>query len=332
MRAAVLEDYKSDLVLRDLPVPDPGPGEVLVRVAGVGLCHSDLHLRDGEVPMIPSFPWVLGHEIAGRVEATGPGVEPIEHGLPVLVYGGWGCGRCRPCLTGAEQLCDTSRWVGIGRPGGYAEYVVVPAARHLVPLGDLDPVVSAPLADAALTPYHAIRVAGDRLRPGSTAVVLGAGGLGQFAVQLLSILSATRVVVVDTDEAKRSQAVALGASLALHPDEVTASMAHTADVVLDIVGSDATLRLGAELLARQGALVIVGLGGGAVPVSFLGTPPEAVVTSSYWGTRTELEEVVALATAGRLVHTVHEVDLAGVNTAMADLREGRVAGRVVLVP
>lgn len=332
MRAAVLDGYKTDLVVRDVPVPDPRPGEVLVRVAGCGLCHSDLHLRDGELPMLPSFPWVLGHEVSGRVEAVGDGVEGLEHGLPALVFGGWGCGHCRVCLAGAEQLCDTTRWMGIGRPGGYAEYVVVPAARHLVPLGDLDPVQSAPLADAALTPYHAIRLAGDRLRPGATAVVIGAGGLGQFAVQLLTLLTAARVVAVDTDPAKRDQAVALGAARAVHPDELGEAFWRTADVVLDVVGSDETLRLGGQLLARQGALVIVGLGGGALPVSFLGLPPEATVTTSYWGTRNELQEVVALAQAGRLSLNVHEVDLAAVNSAMDDLRHGRVAGRIVLVP
>ncbi len=332
MRAAVLEDYKTDLVVRDLPVPDPGPGQVLVKVAACGLCHSDLHLRDGEVPMIPSFPWVLGHEIAGWVEAGGPGADAPEHGAPVVVFGGWGCGRCRVCLSGAEQLCAATGWVGIGRPGGFAEYVLVPAARHLVPLGDLDPVLSAPLADAALTPYRAVRGVLPRLVPGTTAVVLGAGGLGQFAVQLLRLLSPATVVVVDPDEDKRSQAVALGAAEAWSPEEVPEAARGTAAAVLDVVGSDSSLRQAAELLGRAGALVIVGLAGGSLPVSFLGLPPEAVVTTSYWGSRVELEEVVALATAGHLVQTVHEVDLAAVNSAMTALRTGQVAGRTVLVP
>lgn len=332
MRAAVLEDYKTDLVVQDVPTPEPGPGEVLLQVAGCGLCRSDLHLRDGDVPMVPSFPWVLGHEVSGRVEAVGDGVEALEPGLPVLVFGGWGCGHCRVCLGGTEQLCDTRRWVGIGRPGGYADKLVVPAARHLVPLGDLDPVRSAPLADAALTPYHAIRLAGDRLRPGSTAVVVGIGGLGQFAVQLLRLLPAVRVVAIDVDESKRQHALALGASVALHPDELTGSLEGAADVVLDVVGSDDSLRVGARALGRQGALVLIGLGGGVLPVGFLGIPPEAMVVTSYWGTRNELAEVVALAQAGRLELDVQTRPLEQAHATMEDLRHGRITGRAVLVP
>src|SRR6478672_12775131 len=224
MRAALLPDYKADLVIDDVPVSDPGPGEVLVRVAGAGLCHSDLHLVAGEVPVLPTFPWILGHEVSGYVEALGPGAHGFEHGEPVAVYGGWGCGMCRLCLGGEEQLCATTSWVGIGQPGGFAEFLVVPSPRHLVPLGDLDPVSSAPLTDAALTPYRAVRRCLPRLVPGTTAIVIGAGGLGQYAVQLLRELSAARVVAVEPSAARRATALELGAHLALTPaDEVRVS-------------------------------------------------------------------------------------------------------------
>jgi propanol-preferring alcohol dehydrogenase len=210
--------------------------------------------------------------------------------------------------------------------------VSVPSARHLVPLGGLDPVQAAPLADAALTAYHAVRRVLPDLYPGSTTLLVGAGGLGQYGVQLLRALSPTRVVVVDTDPAKREQALRLGAHEAFHPDEVSATLRGTAAASLDFVGTTPSLRLAVDALDRRGTLVIVGLGGGALPVGFLSQAPEASVTTSYWGTHQDLVEVVALAGAGRIGGTVHERDLAAVGTAMTDLRAGHVDGRIVLVP
>ena len=275
MRAALLDGYRTDLEVRDLPVPEPGPGQVLVRVGGAGLCHSDLHLADGDIPVLPSFPWVLGHEVAGWVEALGRGVRGVSHGEPVAIFGGWGCGTCRVCVGGNEQLCNTTSWLGIGHPGGFARYVVAPV-RHLVPLGSLDPVAGAPLTDAALTPYRAVRKALPRLVPGSTAVVIGCGGLGQMAVQLLAMAG--------------------------------------------------------SLAGVGGLVVILGIAGGSLPVSFFAPTAEVEVTTSYWGNRAELEQVIALAQAGRISVPVHEMDLAAVNIAMKQLRAGEVDGRIVLIP
>lgn len=336
MRAAVLLEYKTEPVIAELPVPDPGPGQVLVRVAGAGLCHSDLHLASGEVPVLPSFPWVLGHEIAGYVEALGSGVQQFEHGQPVAVFGGWGCGLCRTCLAGQEQLCATTSWVGIGAPGGFAEYLLVPHARHLVSLGDLDPVLAAPLTDAALTPYRAIRKALPRLVAGSSAVVIGAGGLGQCAVQLLTTLTPCDVMALDTSADKRARALDLGAKAALNPNDFGAGddiqAWSGAAAVFDFVGSDETLAQAAGLVGRSGIVVIVGLAGGSLSYRFLGMATEATVTSSYWGSRNELAEVVELAQQGRLTTRVHERDLAAVGSAFAELRRGEVDGRIVLVP
>ena len=333
MRAAVLPDYRTDLLIEEVPVPDPGPGEVLVRVAGAGLCHSDLHLRAGEVPVLPHFPWVLGHEVSGHVEALGPGAHGFEHGEPVVLYGAWGCGACQLCLGGEEQLCRDSSPVGIRRPGGFAEYLLVPSARHLASLGDLDPIASAPLADAALTSYHAVRRALPRLVPGSTAVVIGAGGLGQYAVQLLRELSPATVVAVERSEERRKLALELGAHRVLAPDddEVTGLDA-TVAAVLDIVGSDATLATAGRLAAPKAEVLIVGFAGGTLPVGLRTPANEARVSVSVWGTRTELGEVIELARLGRLTARVEERDLAGVNTAMRDLTNGNVDGRIVLVP
>lgn len=337
MRAAQLVEYGKPLEIRQVPDPEPGPGQILVRVGGAGACHSDLHIMGGELPLLPELPWTLGHENAGWVQALGPGVEGVEVGAPVAVFGGWGCGHCRFCLSGQEQVCNTLLWSGIGRPGGYAEYLVVPAARHLVPLGDLDPVTAAPLTDAGLTPYHAVRQVLPRLVPGTTAVVIGIGGLGHFGLQFLRELSPARLVAVDVAESKRSLALELGADLALDPasDDVAAAVkagGEGAAAVLDFVGADSTLATAAACVGRQGIVEIVGLAGGSLPYSFMGMPTESVVAGSMWGTRNELEEVLALAAAGRLSFHVERHPLEAINEVFNRLKAGEIVGRAVLVP
>jgi len=338
MRAARLHAYGQPFHVEEVPTPAPGPGEVLVRIAGSGACHSDLHLRSGEMPLLPELPWILGHENAGYVEALGAGVPGPEPGTPVAVFGGWGCGTCRVCLGGEEQLCDVMRWVGVGRPGGYAEYLVAPA-RHLVPLGDLDPVEAAPLTDAALTPYRAVKKALPRLIPGSTAVVIGVGGLGHFGLQLIRTLSPARVVAVDVAPTKRDLARDLGADLVLDPAEVdvvaevrASSGGEGAAAVLDFVGSDTTLAAAAGAVARRGLVVLVGLAGGALPFSFMGLATEVVVTSSQWGSRNELAEVLELARMGRIRAHVERHPLEAINEVFDRLERGEVPGRAVLVP
>src|SRR5919108_6464963 len=175
MKAIRLTAWEEPARVVDVPVPEPGPGQVLVRVAGAGLCHSDLHLMRWPAGTLPyELPFTLGHEVAGTVAALGPGAEGLDHGEPVLVYGPWGCGACHACSVGAEHLCERppqGRGAGLGRDGGLAEYMVVPSPRLTVPLDGVDPVAAAPLADAALTPYHALRRALHLLGPGTTAVV-----------------------------------------------------------------------------------------------------------------------------------------------------------------
>ena len=184
MRAHQLVATQQPAEPRDVPVPDPGPGEVLVKVGGAGLCHSDLHLMHWPLP-VPA-PYTLGHETAGWVDALGPGVTGVEIGEPVIVHGAWGCGRCRRCQADLEQYCEVTAAAGVsgsglGRDGGLAEYLLVPAARHLVPLGELDPRVWAPLDDAALTPYHAIKRLLPLCTPDNWVMVEGIGGLGHAA-------------------------------------------------------------------------------------------------------------------------------------------------------
>jgi propanol-preferring alcohol dehydrogenase len=339
MRAARLHDYRQPFQVDEVAVPDPGPGEVLVKIAGSGACHSDLHVRSGELPMLPELPFILGHENAGHVEALGPGALGFEVGEPVLVYGGWGCGHCRLCLAGDEQVCDVMRWGGIGRPGGYAEYMVVPATRHLVRIPDLDPVDAAPLTDAALTPYRAFKKALPLLRPGSTVMTIGVGGLGHYGVQYLAALTAARVVAVDIAPAKRQLAQDLGADVVLDPtsDDVAEEIVgmtggRGAAAALDFVGLDATLALAMGAVGPQGLVVLVGLAGGSVPFSFMGAATEVMLTTSNWGNRNELEEVVELARRGDVKGHVERHPLSAINEVFDRLEAGEIDGRAVLTP
>ncbi len=319
MNAAVLRRVGVPLRLEDRPLPQPRGEEVLVRVRGAGVCHSDLHMIDGRIPGLP-LPRVLGHEIAGVAEGLGA----------VLVYASWGDGTCRWCRLGEEQLCARAAEPGWVRDGGYAEAVVVPSKRYLLPLGDLDPVRAAPLADAGVTAYRAVRRVLPWLAGGGTAVVLGAGGLGQFAIQLLGHASDARVVAVDPDQAKRDQARRLGA------DQTAAAGADLepggAVAVLDLVGSDATMAEAARLVRPTGVVMVVGEAGGRLPFGFGTVPNEAHLTTSLWGSYRDLVAVVELARAGTLRWEVEALPLHRVNEALERLRRGRVRGRLVLTP
>jgi propanol-preferring alcohol dehydrogenase len=267
MRAVRLLAANRDLALVEIDVPDPGPGQVLLRVGGAGACHSDLHIMEMSAEQIPwPLPVTLGHEVAGWVEATGPGVVRLERGAPVAVFAAWGCGSCRACRVGEENMCELpkpstitrgksrgdelpSAGAGLGADGGLAEFMLVPSPRLLVPLGDLDPATAAPLTDAGLTPYRAINRQRHRLGAGSTAVVIGAGGLGHMAVQLLKTLTPAQVVVVDLAEDKLAFARELGADHGVvagaeASDEVRRRTRGSlgVDFVLDRVGADSTLR------------------------------------------------------------------------------------------
>jgi propanol-preferring alcohol dehydrogenase len=275
------------------------------------------------------------------VHALGAGVSGFAIGQAVLVYGPWGCGRCRPCRLGRENYCENAGEIGalgggLGLDGGMAEYMLVPSARLLIPIGELAPSQVAPLADAALTPYHAIQTSRTRLPEGGHAVVIGIGGLGQMAIQLLRATTAAHVTALDKDPERLELARRLGADAAfLSEDAAIAAIRKQtggAHVVFDMVGNDATLALGAKVLRAEGRLVIVGLGGGTLPVAFLGVPFGAEVATSYWGTVTELMELVELVRARRIRLEVETFPLDRALEAYGKLRRGEIRGRAVIVP
>lgn len=344
MQAFQLVAWQQPPELREVPVPEPGPGEVLIKVAGAGACHSDLHLMEwpaGQMPFDP--PFTLGHENAGWVERVGAGVETVRVGEAVAVYGPWGCGHCRACRRSSENYCERQAEIGVmggglGLDGGMAEYLLVPSARLLVPLGDLDPCDTAPLSDAALTPYHAIKRSLHKLTPGSTAVVIGVGGLGHMAVQILSAISGARIVAVDTFPEKLALAADIGAEVTVDAGASAAELVREAtagrgaELVLDIVGSDETISLAAQCGRSEGDVTIVGLAGGTFGLSFFSQPYECSISTTYWGSAIELIEVLELARAGKIHAHVQRYPLAQAADVYERLRTGQIDGRAVVCP
>ncbi|MFJ8546140.1 NAD(P)-dependent alcohol dehydrogenase [Streptomyces sp. NPDC093586] len=327
-----------------VPDPEPGPGQVLLKVTAAGVCHSDIAVMGRPAEGFPyELPLTLGHEGVGTVAALGAGVTGLVEGDAVAVYGPWGCGTCAKCAEGKENYCPRAGELGIhppglGRPGSMAEYLLVDDPRHLIPLNGLDPVAAVPLTDAGLTPYHAIKRSLPKLVPGSTAVVIGAGGLGHVAVQLLRALTSARVVALDVSEDKLRLAREVGAHEAVLSDakavdavrEMTGGLG--AEAVFDFVGVAPTVRTAGAVAAVEGDVTLVGIGGGSLPVGFGLLPFEVSVNAPYWGSRSELIEVLNLARSGAVsVHT-ETYSLDDAPLAYERLHSGRVAGRAVILP
>ncbi|MEU5579153.1 NAD(P)-dependent alcohol dehydrogenase [Streptomyces huasconensis] len=327
-----------------LPRPAPGPGQVLLKVTAAGVCHSDFAVmsRPDEALGFP-LPLTLGHEGAGTVAALGEGVTGLALGDPVAVYGPWGCGTCPMCAQGKENYCTRAAELGIrppglGAPGAIAEYMVVDDPRHLVPLGALDPVTAVPLTDAGLTPYHAVKTSLPKLTPGSTAVVIGTGGLGHVAIQLLRALTPARVIALDVTDEKLRLAREVGAHDAVPSDQHAATAVREltgglgAQAVFDFVGAPPTVSTATACAAVEADVTIVGIGGGAASVGFGTTAYNVAVRSPYWGSRAELTEVLDLARAGAIDVHVQTYAMDEAPTAYEDLRGGRVHGRAVILP
>jgi propanol-preferring alcohol dehydrogenase len=322
VRAAVLRRFGGSLELEERPTPRASGDEVLVRVHATGVCHSDLHMVDGKYPDLP-LPRVLGHEIAGEAEGVGN----------VLIYGSWGCGWCRWCRRGEENLCPLAADPGWRRDGGYADYVVVPSPRYLFPLRGLDPIRAAPLADAGVTAYRAVRRAIPQLTErDSIALVIGAGGVGQFAIQFLKLFTRARVTVIEPSAQRRQRARRLGADRAISPAQLESETEGTADAVFDLVGSDTTLAQSIRLVRRAGIVVQVGEEGGRVFFGLGLLPHEVSLTTSIWGGARDLQSVLDLVRSGLLQWEVEPVPLEDVNQALLRLRGGRVLGRLVITP
>jgi alcohol dehydrogenase, propanol-preferring len=342
VKAYQLTKWQSEPEVREVPVPEPQAGQVLVKIGGAGACHSDLHLMESPGNPLWKLPFTIGHENAGWVEKAGAGVSGLRRGDPVLVYCIWGCGACRNCRADLEQYCENSVGItdgaGLGHDGGVAEYMLVPAARFLLPLNSLHPRDAAPLADAGLTPYHAVRRSLDLLKPGTTAVIIGAGGLGQMAIQIVKALTPARVIAVDAAEQKLQAASQFGADTAVRSGDRAAqeirdlTAGKGAEVVLDIVGADDTLKLAAEVARPLGHLTVVGVAGGTLPFNFMRVPLQCSVSTTYYGTKNELMEVIALSEAGKLRAEIEFFTIDQAGEAYRRLHRGAINGRAVITP
>lgn len=339
VKAALLREYHRPLEFVDVPIPEPsGPADVLVRLGGAGVCATDLHSIDGLMePAGVALPRVLGHENAGWVEAVGDGVSTVHTGDAVVVYPAHSCGLCLACRRGNDMFCSHGAVTGLSRDGGFAEYLLT-TERSIVKLAPgLDPADVAPHADAGLTAYHAVRRVAHLARPGTTSVVIGIGGVGHIALQLLGLLGSSTVVAVDTDERRRRLASELGAGLVVDsPGAVEAVREVTdgrgADLVFDFVGSDASRTTSMEALARGGTFSVVGYGGMLCADSTSLVANEHTVMANLVGTWPDLFELLELHAAGAIVLRTERYGLDEVNEVLGRLRAGEVVGRAVLVP
>lgn len=345
MTAYQMVEWGRDPEFVQVEVPTPGPGEVLIRMAACGLCHSDLNIMayqpgaanaQPDSAMVP--PFTLGHESAGWIAAWGPDATGLEEGAPVLVSGVHSCGHCSFCVRGLDNLCWRPRSQvtrGVGEDGGLAEYVIAPQ-REIVRLRKLDPMTAPPLSDAGATSYHAVKTVLGALVPGSTALVLGAGGLGGYAIQYLRLMSAARVVAVDPIAERRDYAREIGAEIALSPEEATAEAlreltgGNGADAVLDFAGTDETLAVGAASAAALGRHVVCGMGAGSLSAGWHSMAAGCQFSLSLGYTLGELAEVVELAEGGHVRMEAERFSFERIPDAYESLRKGAVKSRAVV--
>jgi alcohol dehydrogenase/propanol-preferring alcohol dehydrogenase len=344
---AVVENGKP-LQAIEIPKPKPNGSQVLLEVVHCGVCHSDLHLWEGHYGLGGdkrmllkdrgvTLPLVMGHEIVGRVVQCGPDAAGAKIGDLKIVYPWVGCGTCTICRAENDNMCLTPRSIGIFQNGGYTTHVVVPEPRHLVDLGNLPSAVAATYACSGLTAYSAVKKALP-LPPDEPIVVIGIGGLGLYAVAILSALGHRKIVAADLKAENRAAALSAGASDVVDANDTSLPQAMIAAcgggiaVAIDFVNSSTTARAVFDALRRGGKLVQVGFFGGELNVPLPLMPLRALtIVGSYVGSPAELRELVELGSTGRLPPIpLRTAPLSHVNDVLCDLRDGRVIGRVVL--
>jgi NAD+-dependent secondary alcohol dehydrogenase Adh1 len=341
MKAVRLQKYEQPPVVEQVPDPEvTGPLDVIVRIGGAGLCRTDLHLVEGQWAELTGtpLPFTLGHENAGWVHEVGAGVTHVAPGDTVILHPQATCGLCRACRAGEDMHCVSSSFPGLNIDGGMAGFLKT-GARAVVKIDPaLQPADVAALADAGLTAYHAVKKAAPLLYPGTTAVVIGAGGLGHIGIQSLKALTPASIIVVDRSEAALELARGFGADHTVQAtgDQVERVKELTdgqgAEVVIDFVGERGAEADAWQMTRRAGSHFVIGYGGMVqVPtIDIIST--ERNVIGNLVGTYNDLAELMTLAAQGKVKLHTRTYPLDAVNDAMEDLDSGRLQGRGILVP
>lgn len=335
MKAAIVRQFGKPLVIEDVPVPQPGPGEVLVKVKACGVCHTDLHAASGDWPVKPVPPFIPGHEVAGIVAALGPGVKNLKVGDAVGVA--WlhdACMACEYCETGWETLCEHQHNTGYSVNGGFAEYVIASAAFTAKLPATVDFAAIAPILCAGVTTYKGLKET--EARPGEWVVISGVGGLGHVAIQYAKAMG-LKVVAVDIAEDKLALAREAGADLAVDAlaagavDTVLAATGGGAHGVLVTAVSTAAFALALKMVRRKGTVSLVGLPPGEFPTPIFDVVLKRItVRGSIVGTRRDLDEAIAFAADGKVKAEVTKAPLAEINHIFDRMKAGKIEGRMVL--
>jgi NAD+-dependent secondary alcohol dehydrogenase Adh1 len=341
MKAVRLHGYHQMPVIEDVPEPTvQGPLDVVVKIGGAGVCRTDLHIIEGQwaEAMAPALPYTLGHENAGWIHAIGSGVTSVAVGDTVILHPTPTCGLCAACRAGNDMHCANSTFPGLSHDGGMAEYLLT-SARCCVKLDpSTEPKDVAALADAGITAYHAVRKAVPLLPPGTTAVVIGAGGLGHIGIQCLAALTATKIIVVDRNPDALKLAEQLGADHTVVADgnHVAAVKDLTegqgAHVVLDFVAEQGAENDGFAMTRPAGSYFVIGYGGTVQIPTLDIISTERNIIGNIVGTYTDLAELMVLAQAGKVTLHTKTYPLDAAVEAIGDLDAGRVRGRAILVP
>ncbi|MBB4510592.1 NAD(P)-dependent alcohol dehydrogenase [Rhizobium johnstonii] len=348
MKAALLYEYNKPLIYEDVPIPEIQSDEILVQVKACGMCRSDVQLVDGYFLKYADIPRPItpGHEITGVVSKIGGTVpkSSFKEGDHVVVAPGWGDGTCRHCQVGNTQICANVRWPGFGRYGGFAEYLPVPA-RYLIKVGkNLKFEELAPLTDAGLTTYRGIKKLrhSEALAPDRVIGVFGIGGLGAYAVQYAKLLgSGATVVAFARNSEKLAVAKAYGADHTINikgkaAEDISKELAQLTgqkdlDAIIDCAGAPEIVQLATGLLGISGHYVDVGLVGDRIDIPlFPRVSREQTIQGSFWGNNNDLSEVMALAAAGKIEHTIKTFEFDQINEQLDLLRTGDIIGRAVL--
>jgi NAD+-dependent secondary alcohol dehydrogenase Adh1 len=341
MKAVRLHGYHQQPVVEDVPEPKiSGPLDVIVKIGGAGVCRTDLHIIEGQwdAAMHPPLPYTIGHENAGWVSEIGSAVTNVQVGDTVILHPTPTCGLCHACRAGDDMHCEKSTFPGLDSDGGMAEYLLT-SARACVKLDpSTQPKDVAALADAGITAYHAVRKAIPLLYPGTTAVVIGAGGLGHIGIQCLAALTASKIIVVDRNPEALKLAEQLGAdhTVVAEGNQVAAVQELTggagAHVVLDFVAEQGAEQDGFAMTRPAGSYYVIGYGGQVQIPTLDIISTERNIVGNIVGTYNELAELMALAQAGKVTLHTRTYPLDAAVEAVADLDAGRVRGRAILVP